>query len=545
MTLRKNDFRDIATHPVLTCGEAKTWEAHLLQGEVAEWTAMQQAGRAVAQGILEDFKEIGGWPLKARLLVLAGKGHNGGDALLAAKTILEKFPQTMADVLLCFGEAALRPLARRSLDVLRQIADQRVNLVETHPGALRHPSLEGIFAKVDAESHLERGDRQGGVCWDLCLDGIFGFQFRAPMDADIASLIATVNAHAGLKLRAAVDLPSGVGETNATTIFRADFTYATGIVKNPVLSPDVAVSVGRLRYLDLGFFAGEGMPAAPERILTTQVLAPLGELRASLTDKRTFGYLLVVGGSHSYPGAVVLAVRAALRSGAGLITAFVPERLAPDYAARHPEAMWVGCPETPKGGLALGTLGLVQERMPRATALLMGPGLSAEPEVLATVEAIARHTNLPLMLDADALRPEVIAACQGKRVICTPHAGEYERLGGRAGLRLASGDSPGGEIVAVLKGPLTRVIVASGRSETGPTYYSPFGGPVLARGGSGDILAGLIGGLLAQKPDDLLLAACRGVVWHGRAADLLARARGQVAVEISEILEQLGPALLP
>ena len=512
----------------------------MLTDEVAEWGAIQQAGRALAQAILEDFKEIGGLPAAGRLLVLTGKGHNGGDALLAARAILSSRPDAHAVIVLCFGTADMRPLAGRALDWLKRDAPNRVEII---------PAGQAFAA---SESYA------------LCLDGIFGFQFRAPMDADTVALIDKVNAHAGIRLRAAVDLPSGVGETNATTIFRADFTYATGIVKKPVLSPDVAASVGRLRYLDLGFFndvAGVADPGpsfakvtdnrpgsatpATDRILTTQVLAPLAELRASQTDKRTFGHLLVVGGSHSYPGAVVLAVRAALRSGAGLVTAFVPERLAPDYAARHPEAMWVGCPETAKGGLAQGTLGLIQARMSRATSLLMGPGMSAEPEVLGTVEAVVRHTNLPLVLDADALRPEVLAACQGKRVICTPHAGEYERLGGRAGLRPASGDSPDAEIVAVLKGPLTRIIVAIGRSETGPTYYSPFGGPVLARGGSGDILAGLTSGLLAQKPDDLLLAACRGVVWHGRAADLLARTRGQVAVEISEILEQLGPALLP
>ncbi len=511
----------VHSHPVLSCAEAKTWETRLLQGEAAEWAAMQRAGQKVAESILEDFKEVGGLPAKARLLVLTGKGHNGGDALLAARTILAGRPDARAVVVLCFGAADLRPLAGRALDWLKRDAPGRVELV---------PAASALAAD---ESYA------------LCLDGIFGFQFRAPMDTDTAALIVKINTHVGIKLRAAVDLPSGVGETNAMTIFRADFTYATGIVKQPVLLPRVTSSVGRLRYLDLGFFDHAPISETKERILTTQVLAPLAELRATQTDKRTFGHLFVIGGSRSYPGAVVLAVRAALRSGAGLVTAFVPERLAPDYAARHPEAMWVGCPETAKGGLAQRTVGLIQERLSRATAMLMGPGMSAEPEVLGTIEAIVRITNIPLVLDADALRPEIVAACQGKRVICTPHAGEYERIGGRAGLRPATGDLPGTEIVGVLKGPLTRVVVACGRSETGPTYYSPFGGPVLARGGSGDILAGLVGGLLAQKPDDLVLAACRGVVWHGRAADLLARARGQVAVEISEIFEQLGPALIP
>jgi NAD(P)H-hydrate epimerase len=213
----------------------------------------------------------------------------------------------------------------------------------------------------------------------------------------------------------------------------------------------------------------------------------------------------------------------------------VPERFAPEYAACHPEAMWVGCPETKSGGLALGTLELFRTRTSRATALLIGPGLATDPETIALVEKIVTEATVPLVLDADALRPEVIAAARNKPFICTPHAGEFQRI---EPTLYAAGRLASSRAVLVLKGPLTRV--TDGRAD----YYSFFGGPVLARGGSGDILAGLTGGLLAQHPEDLLLAACRGVVWHGHAADLLARTHGQVAVETSQLLEQLGPALI-
>jgi NAD(P)H-hydrate epimerase len=367
----------------------------------------------------------------------------------------------------------------------------------------------------------------------LCLDGIFGFQFRAPMEAATAALIKRVNGHRGISFRAAVDLPSGLGETKSAPIFRANFTYATGIVKRPVLSMRAVEFVGRVRYLDLGFFAKLSV-LPTDRVLLPSILAPLAALRASQTDKRTFGHVLIVGGSRSYPGAVMLAVRAALRSGAGLVTAFVPRSLAPEYAAAHPEAMWVGCPETAKGGLAAGTLRLVKAKLARASALLIGPGASGDPAVIKTIRAIVRNTNLPLVLDADALRAEVVTLLKDRRFICTPHAGELERIASDIFTR---GKFSAGRGVLVVKGPRTWVTNGKG------IYHSLFGGPVLARGGSGDILAGLIGGLLAQKPDDPLLAAARGVVWHGRAADLLARTHGQVAVEISQILEQLGPGL--
>ncbi len=529
-------MKQVPSHPVLTCAEAKGWETRLLKDELAEWVAMQQAGTAVADAFKADYREIGGLPDNARLLVLAGKGHNGGDALLATKGLLEGRPAATVDLLLCFGDTALRPLAKRSLHELQRTAG---------------PRLRGVTL-ANLKSEL--------ASYDACVDGVYGFQFRPPLDESTAELLVWVNAHPRIRLRAAVDLPSGLGDENADTVFRADFTYATGIVKAPAVAPANAAFVGRLRYLDLGFFGaahGEDLPnpvdpvgrvvpdepASNARVLTKGILAPLTQLRPSLSDKRVYGHLLVLGGSHSYPGAVLLAVRAALRSGVGLITAFVPEKLVPEYAARHPEAMWVGCPVNAAGGIAQASLALVRERMARATALLLGPGLGAEAETVALVTQIVAEAPVPLVLDADALRPEVVAAVRHKPFIGTPHAGEYQRIA--PALPAAT------QGVVVLKGPLTRVYsraglrpAEGGQSQTGPTTYcSPFGGPVLARGGSGDILAGLIGGLLAQKPNDPLLAACRGVVWHGRAADLLARTQGQVAVETSQLLEQLGPAL--
>jgi NAD(P)H-hydrate epimerase len=501
----------VPSHPVLTCTEARAWEKARLTDEALEWSAMQTAGTKVALSILDDFKEIGGFPAGGRILVLAGKGHNGGDALLAARQILADRPDASAVVVLGFGPEELRPLAGRALDWLRQQALERMKI-------------------EPLEMALESG-RQ----YALCLDGIFGFQFRPPMDPASVRLISRVNKHPGIRLRAAVDLPSGVGLTSATEPFRADFTYATGSVKYPVLSPRNAGVVGRLRYLDIGLLQEDSAPDATERILLPSLLQPLGALRASQSDKRTFGHLLLVGGSRSYPGAVVLAARAALRSGAGLVTAFVPEALAPEYAARHPEVMWVGCPVTAQGGLAAGTADLVRARSAKATALLIGPGLGAEVETVELAAHLAGEAKVPLVLDADALRPEVVARVRDKPFIGTPHAGEFDRI---APALFTDGNFTASQGVLVLKGPLTRV--TDGKT----IYHSPFGGPVLARGGSGDILAGLIGGLLAQSPGDPGLAACRGVLWHGRAADLLARSHGQVAIETSEILEQLGPALI-
>jgi NAD(P)H-hydrate epimerase len=517
----------LASHPILSCAEAKVWETGLLKDETAEWSAMQHAGVAIAAAIEDDFKEIGGLPDDARILVLMGKGHNGGDAVIAATALLQHHPRARVTIHPSFSAGSPRPLTQRALQEFVLLAGNR----------------EEPFDWKSAQANS----------YDLCLDGVFGMQFRAPLEEPTAKLLAWVNTHPRIRLRAAVDLPSGMGDENAGTVFRADFTYATGIVKSPVVAESNAVYTGRLRYLDLGFFAdvaglGEPGPGSPTpatmRVLLPSLLQPLAQLRRAQTDKRAYGHLFLVGGSLNYPGAVLMSVQAALRSGVGLLTAFVPASLVPEYASKFPEAMWVGWPETAAGGLAAAGVKLLLEKLPRATALAIGPGLGAEPETVAAVQEIVRAAAVPLLLDADALRPEVLAAVGNKPFIGTPHAGEYHRI--------APALSDAMQGVLVLKGPLTRIVGRALRpTESGdvghkarPTYYSPFGGPVLARGGSGDLLTGLTGGLLAQAPDDLLLAAGRGVVWHGLAADLLARDKGQVAVQTTQLLDYLQPALI-
>ena len=293
-----------ASHPILSCAGAKTWEVGLLKDEAAEWAAMQRAGEAIARAIEEDFKEIGGLPDNVRILVLAGKGHNGGDALLAAKSLLAARPAAVVEIGFAFDVGELRPLARRAWQTLLETAGTRVQPLTLRP---RHP---------------ERS-------YDLCLDGVFGMQFRLPLEEPAAKLLAWVNTHPRICLRAAVDLPSGLGEKNVGTVFRADFTYATGIVKSPGCARSQRglcrpAALSRPRLLRGGVRLTPtrcGIACSP----AINARTPLARLRPSQSDKRTFGHLFVLGGSHSYPGAVVLAVRAALRSGAGLVTAFVPD----------------------------------------------------------------------------------------------------------------------------------------------------------------------------------------------------------------------------
>ncbi len=485
-------------HPILPCAGAKALENKLFGGdESREWAAMRQAGLAVATALLTDIEEIGGFPAAGHVLVLAGKGHNGGDALLAAAEILRRQPRASVDVFLVYGVRGLRPLALRAWQELQHAAPERVRSVSAR-------SLRGSYA--------------------LSLDGLFGYQYRPPLDARSVAALKLANA-LKVRLRAAVDLPSG---WEAPEAFRADFTYATGIVKSPLLT---LPNAGRLRYLDLGFFP---VPVeAPECVLTRRVLAPLQGWRDPHGDKRTFGHVFVLAGSRHYPGAALMAVLAALRSGAGLVSAFVPESLVPAFAAKVPEAIWVGCPETPDGGIALEARHLLVERWERANALVIGPGLGRERETAALAMELVKAAPVPVVLDADALQPDIIAAARTPLVL-TPHAGEFARIAGKKSLQVYASSTG---TTVVLKGSVTRI--ANGKT----VVHSFFGGSVLARGGSGDLLAGLIGTQLAQSPKDPFGAACRGVAWHGLAADSLARSKGSTAVRTTQVLDHLSVVL--
>ena len=379
----------VESDPILSCEAAAALESRLLgDDEGRQWEAMRRAGAGVAEAVLADFTEIGDFPAEGRVLVLAGKGNNGGDALIAAEAILRRHPGARASVVFAHGQRNLRAPARRAWMQLAHAAGDRVAALDTAAAA---------------------------GCHDLCLDGVYGYSFRPPLDRAAARVLGWANA-LPVRLRAAVDLPSGIGDPDG---FRADFTYATGVVKAPVLA---CANAGRLRYVDLGFFDGKGAagsPASSDRVLTAGVLASLGSLRPARSDKRTYGHLVLFGGSRDYPGAILMAVLAALRSGAGLVTACVPASLAPAFAARAPEAMWFGWPETEGGGLALGTGDVLLARLKTADAVVVGPGLGRNAESLALAAAVVRASKAPVLIDADALQPEIVAAARA-RLLLTP-----------------------------------------------------------------------------------------------------------------------------
>ena len=246
------------------------------------------------------------------------------------------------------------------------------------------------------------------------------------------------------------------------------------------------------------------------------------------------------------PGALMLCVQAAIRSGVGRVTVCAPQSLLPHVALSAPEAMWLAGPETPRGQLSASSLDLIKDQMGPYTACLCGPGMGHGSDTISLVKGLIQESAIPLLLDADALQPEILPAIKlrshsqdSSAVIVTPHLGEYRRL-----RQSDAVDTEAASLKQFCKRTGCVTILKAAQtcySDGEQVIYSPYGGPVLARGGSGDLLAGLIAGQLAKPGQDSMAALAAGLALHGRAADALAAARGPHCVAISDLLDFLRP----
>ena len=488
--------------PVLSCAEAAAAEAAFLAGDAAlSWQLMNLAARGVAE---EALALLGRPP--ERILVLAGKGNNGADAFLAA--------------LRC---------ARRGTEIVAVFAEGGPARAQAQRAwAARKP---GVRIGVVAAANLRL---LAAHEFDLIFDGILGQGFRAPLTAELRAFLRASEALRGLRI--AVDLPSGLGDDATGPAFRADLTVSIGCLKRPLLAPKSARFVGRLRVLDIGLPLGE----TEEACVTASSLAALRRPRRARSDKRHQGRLLIVGGSDRMPGAVLMNTAAALRSGTGLVTTCLPESVRAKAAVAYPEAMWRGLSTDRDGVVGPANLKAVRSLLADKDALLIGSGMGEKATKL--IGAVVTRCVADLVLDADALRPAVVAASKQTKVrVLLPHAGEFKRLSGRdASVSAARAYARRTKTIVVLKGPLTCV------TDGVRVLHVPFGGPVLARGGSGDLLAGIVASVLSRR-HELGLTAFDAVVlattWHARAADWLRETHGEEAVRTTDLLAGLSPVL--
>jgi NAD(P)H-hydrate epimerase len=488
--------------PVLSCAEAAAAEAAFLGGDAKlSWELMNRAARGVGD---EALALLGRKP--DRILVLAGKGNNGADAFLAALHCARAGTEIVA----VFAEGGpSRPQAQRAWSVRKK----------------------GVRIGIVAAANLRQ---LAAHEFDLIFDGVLGQGFRAPLSSELRRFVRDSDTLRGLRI--AVDLPSGLGDDATGPAFRADLTVSIGCLKRPLLSPKAARFVGRLRVIDIGLPLGE----TEEACVTAASLALLRKPRRARSDKRHQGRILIIGGSERMPGAVLMNTASALRSGAALVTTCLPESVRAKAAVAYPEAMWRGLRTGKDGALATTNLKEIRLLIAAKDAILLGSGMGEK--AVGLIRAIAAGAREGLVLDADALRPAVIATAQHATVrVLLPHAGEFKRLSGRpASVAAARAYARRTKTIVVLKGPLTCV------TDGLRVLHIPFGGPVLARGGSGDLLAGIVTSVLARR-HELGLSAFDAVVlattWHARAADWLRENQGEEAVRTTELLSGLSPVL--
>ncbi len=517
---------ELDSHALLTSEEAVRYEQEILGNDDAlTGSAMVSAGEAVGRAILDDYREIGPYPDNPRILILAGKGHNAGDAFHATCVLCEDQPDAQVVVMLSSSRSAMKPHSQQALD-----------------------RLVGCGAAVELFQDSPEQREQLAQCnWHVVVDGLLGISFQPPLSENLASLIEWANETFSDKatLRASVDLPSGLGEQASKPVFQADFSYATAFAKLPLFCDGAAEFTGRIRVLPIAEIPVPSQAGA-HRVVLDSSIRQLRKLRPALSNKRDYGHILILAGSLNMPGAALMATQGALFAGSGLVTTFTPANIASRIASAVPEAMWQPLPVQMDGGLDKEVVDIIHRAEQSAQALLVGPGLRVDRASMFALSRIVRECLIPLVIDASALTPDIVSSVLARPaisgpVVITPHWGEYQRLhnGKLTGYdpKVLIQFCQKFKLTTILKGPVTRIC-------DGKTLLElPVGGPILARGGTGDILAGMVATLLAQNPQSPLEAAAMATSWHGAAATAWAKDQGSRAVRTTGLLDYLSAAI--
>ncbi len=466
---------------------------------------MERASEAVAR---ECARAIASRPLRGeRVVVLCGPGNNGGDGFGAARLLRRSRVVGEVEVLL------LGPRDRVAGDAATMLS--------------RLEAEGGEVVAVDGPAGLE--PLRGAT---LVVDALFGTGLSRPLDEGSLQALAVGLVSSRRAFVVAVDVPSGLDAGSGSCgrpHVRADVTVTFGFPKIVHLSSSGAASCGRVVVADIGLGPDGGDGEGPEAVTAADV-APLFPRRSPLAHKGTFGTLGILGGASGMAGAAALAARAAFRCGAGKVVVVA------DEASR----------EAIHGLVAEAT---TAARLPAAglSALAVGPGLGTESAAMALVES-ALSSGVPAVFDADALnllsgRPEALRG-RGHPTVLTPHPGEASRLLGipasavvedveGSARRLAERSGA----IVVLKGCRSVVAAPGGR-----TARVLAGNPGMASGGTGDVLTGVVGALLARG-FSAWDAACAGAYLHGLAGDLASERLGEEALTASDVAETVGEAI--
>ncbi len=512
---------------ILTADEMRRVDRRAIEEiGIPSMVLMENASIGVADAVAESFADA------ETVAILCGPGNNGGDGLALARH-LDARGYGLRVFLVATGSRK-RNTARSSQP--RGDAAAQLEI-------LRRSGLP--VETVDGSTDLGPVITACAGC-DLIVDALFGTGLTRPLAGHFARLVEHLNALERPIL--AVDLPSGLDGSRAQPPgphLTAELTVTFAAPKVAHVFSPAADAAGKVVVTDLGIppYLVDEAPGDLHLLLGRELAAWLAP-RAPGAHKGDFGHALLVAGSPGKAGAVILAAQAAVRGGAGLVTAAVPAPILGVVDGGSLESMTLALPAGPEGGLGAGAAAAVLAAAAGKRAVALGPGLGLAAETVAAVRRLVRELPLPSVLDADALNAlaghlDVLKARDAETVL-TPHPGEMARLLDTttaeveadrvAAARRAAAESGA---VVILKGH--RTLVADG---SGAVYVNPTGNPGMASGGSGDVLTGLVAALLAQGYD-ALAAAQLGVYLHGLAADLAIEDVAPEALRAGDQIEYL------
>jgi len=484
---------------------------------------MENAGRQVVAAM----EAVHGDLQEHQVAVLCGRGNNGGDGFVVARTLIQRGVDVSVFVLGAIAD--VRGDARVNLEILGRLGLTVVEVADSQAWELH-------FSEVS-------------TC-TLIVDAIFGTGLNAPLSGLLETVVADVNG-SGIPV-VAIDLPSGLSADSHEPIgdsIEAGVTITLGAPKLSLVLPPAETRAGDIVIADIGIPTEviEAVDGPRVELLTRATMRSLVTPRNADTHKGDYGRVLIVAGSLGKTGAAHLSALGALRSGAGLVSVATPSACLPIVASMGPEYMTVPIDENPDGLDPDAVDDLLESAR---DVLAIGPGLGQGSGTRAFIRALVDRATLPLVVDADGLNafagePDRLAGREGRDVIITPHPGEMARLVGctvedlqadRIGI--ATDFAKRHKLYVVLKGYRTLVVTPDEK-----VFVNPTGCPGMATGGTGDVLAGMLGAWLAQLLD--AEAACKLAVYlHGSAGELADADNGEVSMTAGDLVDHIGDAIL-
>ncbi len=497
---------------VVNAAQIKALDREAVSAGIPAGDLMENAGKGVADAVIKQ--EPG-----ENIVIVAGKGGNGGDALVAAR-------------ILCKAGFKVRAFTLSGIDELSQPGKGKASLlIQGFPQTLQpvDETLTNLNQALDSA--------------DCAIDGLLGIGVDRPLSGVYLDVIRAINRADVYKV--AVDLPSGLPSDSGVPIgesLKADLTVCMAAYKPAHLLYPARALCGRIEVIPVGYSNSLWESITPvARFVDKEWVAKHFPLRQPDGHKGTFGRLLVVAGSMGMSGAAILCARGALRAGAGLVTVACARSIQPIIATAIPEVITIGLPEE-DGHLTEESLDPLRETIHKSDAIAIGPGLGRASSTINFIRALLNQAKTPVIVDADALFALDTKALQNlaKHAVLTPHPGEMSRLIGRSAeeinaerIEIARQFALKNEVVLLLKGRPTAIATPEGESTLNLT-----GNTGLASGGSGDVLTGMIAGLLAGG-NPTSHATIIGAYLHGYVAEQLSRHTSERSIIPSDLLAVL------